>query len=212
MARKSLLAAGILASLLYVAMNVVVAMQWPDYSSAEQTVSELSAIGAPTRRLWIALGIPYALLMTAFGGGVRLSAGPSRPLRAAGDLLIAYGLVSLFWPLAPMHLRGDGFTLTDTMHIAFAMASVLLMFLAVGCAAAALGARFRLYSAATVVVLLAFGTLTSLAAPRVAAGLPTPRLGIWERVDIGGFLLWVVVLAIALLRGRARLPGNPSAH
>jgi hypothetical protein len=33
---------GILSSLLYVAMNVFVAMQWEGYSSASQAVSELS--------------------------------------------------------------------------------------------------------------------------------------------------------------------------
>ena len=48
--RKTLLVSGIVSSLLYVAMNIFVAMQWEGYSSASQTVSELSAIGAPTRR------------------------------------------------------------------------------------------------------------------------------------------------------------------
>jgi hypothetical protein len=43
MLRKTLLACGVLSSLLYVAMNVFVPMQWPGYSSAAQTVSELSA-------------------------------------------------------------------------------------------------------------------------------------------------------------------------
>ena len=49
MARKSLLACGLAASLLYVAMNVFVPMQWDAYSSFSQTISELSAIDAPTR-------------------------------------------------------------------------------------------------------------------------------------------------------------------
>ena len=44
---------GILSSLLYVVMNVFVAMEWEGYSSASQTVSELSAIGAPRRSLWV---------------------------------------------------------------------------------------------------------------------------------------------------------------
>ena len=41
--RRVLLVCGILSSLLYVAMNVFVAMQWEDYSSFSKTVSELSA-------------------------------------------------------------------------------------------------------------------------------------------------------------------------
>ena len=46
-----LLACGIRSSLLYAAMLVVVPMRWDAYSSASQTVSELSAIAAPTSGL-----------------------------------------------------------------------------------------------------------------------------------------------------------------
>lgn len=46
------------------------------------------------------------------------------------------------------------------------------------------------------------GVLTGFDGPRIAANLPTPLVGVWERVNIGVFLLWVMVLAIALLRVR----------
>jgi hypothetical protein len=42
-----LLVCGILASLLYVVMTLLVGMLWEGYSAASQTISELSAIGAP---------------------------------------------------------------------------------------------------------------------------------------------------------------------
>ena len=71
--------------------------------------------------------------------------------------------------------------------------------LATGVGATAFGKRFRLYSIASIVVLLAFGVLTFLEAPRLQANLPTPWIGLWERINIGVFLLWIVVLAIALL-------------
>src|SRR5947208_12543288 len=74
MVRKVLLVCGIFSSLLYVAMNVFVAMLWASYNSASQTVSELSAIGAPTRPLWVSLGVAYTLLVAAFGCGVWSSA------------------------------------------------------------------------------------------------------------------------------------------
>lgn len=44
--------------------------------------------------------------------------------------------------------------------------------------------------------------LTVLDAPGIEANLLTPRIGVWERINIGVFLLWVVVLAITLLRGQ----------
>ena len=205
MARKILLICGIIGSLLYGAMNVVVAMQWPDYSSVSQTVSELSAIGAPTRWLWVVLAIPYTLLMIAFGWGVWTSAGRNRPLRIVGLLMTAYALMGLGWPFAPMHLRGAEFTLTDTMHIAFAMVTLLLMLLAIGFGAAALGWRFRLYSIATLVIFAVCGVLTGIEAPSIAANLPTPWIGVWERINIGAFLLWVAVLATTVLRIRAHV-------
>jgi len=70
----------------------------------------------------------------------------------------------------------------------------------IGFAAAALGKRFRLYSIATILIMLVFGALTGLDAPRIAENLPTPWVGVWERINIAGYLLWVVVLAITLLR------------
>ena len=170
MIRTILLICGIVSSLLYVAMNVFVPMQWEGYSSASQTVSELSAIGAPTRPLWVLLGVAYTLLVAAFGWGVWASARRNRPLRVVGGLLVAYGVIGLAWP--PMHLRevlaAGGGTLTDTMHIVFAMVTVLLMLLAIGFGAAAFGKRFRLYSIATMVILVAFGALTGVDAPRIA--------------------------------------------
>lgn len=203
MLRKLLLICGILSSLLYVAMNVFVPLQWDGYSYASQTVSELSAIGAPTRLLWVSLGIVYTLLVAAFGWGIWISAGQNRPLRIVGVLLVVYGVIGLFWP--PMHLRGTELTLTDTLHIVFTMATVLLMMLAIGFGAAAFDKRFRFYSIATMVILVLFGVLSGLDAPRIQENLPTPWVGVWERINISVFLLWVVVLAIVLLRERDKI-------
>jgi hypothetical protein len=201
------LACGIASSLLYVAMNVIVAGQWPGYSSASQTVSELSAVGAPTRPLWVILALVYTLLVTGFGWGVRMAAGGDRRLRAAGVLLAIYGASGILWIFAPMHLRdvlaAGGGTITDTMHIALAVATQVLYLVALGLTAAALGKAFRLYSIATFLVLLAFGIQTFREAPAVGANRPTPMIGVWERVNIGVFLAWMIVLALVLLaRGR----------
>jgi Protein of unknown function (DUF998) len=168
------------------------------------TVTELSAIGAPTRSLWVPLGAVYTVLVTAFGWGVWKSADSIRALRIAGGLILAYGFLGVLWPLAPMHLRevlaAGGGTLTDTLHLVLASVTVLLMILAISCAATAFGTRLRRYSLATLAILVAFGASTFVDAPRLAANLPTPWVGVWERINIGVFLLWVVVLAVTLLR------------
>ena len=113
--------------------------------------------------------------------------------------MIVYGIIGLGWPLFPMHLRGAEFTRTDTMHIVFSMVTVLFMMLAIGFGVAAFGKRFRYYSIATLVILIAFGAWVGADAPGIAANLPTPWIGVWERICIGAFLLWVLVLATALL-------------
>jgi hypothetical protein len=101
MLQKVLLFSGLLSSLTYIAANVVVPMTWHEYSIANQTVSELSAIGAPTRALWIALVLPYIVLFAAFGWGILKSAGTNRWLRIVGWLILVYSAFNLYWP--PMH-------------------------------------------------------------------------------------------------------------
>jgi len=201
-AKKLFLSCGIISSLLYAGMLVFVPMQWNDYSSASQTVSELSAIDAPTRILWMPLGIAYTLLMAAFGLGIQKSADGNRPLKIVGTIIIIYGLIGIFWP--PMHQRevlaANGQTLTDTLHIVWTVVTVLLMLLAIGFGTIAFGKWFRIYSIITILILLLFGILTAVDAPRVQANLPTPMAGIWERINIGVFLLWVSVLSLVLLR------------
>jgi len=212
MLRKILLLCGILASMLYVAMNIFISMRWEGYSSASQTVSELSAVDAPTRPLWFVLGIIYTLLTTAFGFGVWKSDLANRPLRIVGILFIVNGIIGLFWP--PMHQRhvlaAGGGTLTDTMHIIFSFVTVFLFMLEMGFGAAAFGKRFRLYSIATMVIALAFGILTGLDSPGIQANLPTPWIGVWERINIGIYLIWVVVLGVMLLRAGRKWQYQPT--
>ena len=206
---RALLVCGILSSLLFVAINIIVPMKWESYDAVSQTPSELSAIGAPTRKLWAVLSTPYAFLMIAFAWGVWKSAEGNRNLRITGGLLLAYGALGCLWPFAPMHLRetlaSGGGTFSDTMHIALGALTQVIYLLALGFSAVAFGKPFRLYSIATFVVLLIFGVLTFMEAPGVAANQPTPHIGVWERINIGVFLLWVVMLAIVLLRNEASM-------
>jgi hypothetical protein len=201
---RYLLMCGVLSSVLYAAMLILVPTQWASYSSASQTVSELSAIGAPTRSFWVSLGAVWTALYFAFGLGVWLSA-ENWALRVTGSMIVTAGIFGFFWP--PMHQRevlaAGGETLTDTLHLVWTAVNGLLTLLAMGFGAAALGRRFRRFTILTMLVLLAAGTMTSWQASGVGANLPTPSIGIWERINIGAWLLWVVVLALTLARMRA---------
>lgn len=196
--QKALLACGILSSLWYVAINIHVPTQYEGYSLSSLTVSELSAIGAPTRLLWVLLVFMYPLLFMAFGWGVQQMAKQNKPLRIVGALIIAYAVFNLYWP--PMHMRGMEPTLTDTLHIVWAMVTVLFMMVMMGFGAASFGKGFRIYTIVSIALHVTFGVLTSMEAPNIPTNGPTPMIGIWERINIAVFMLWVVVLAIELLR------------
>jgi hypothetical protein len=200
--RRSLLGSGILGAVLYVAMTLFVGLRWDGYSIVSGVPSELSAIGAPTRQLWMWLGGVYAVLMVGFGWIVWRSAPPNRNLRVVGALLMAHTVFGQFWP--PMHQRAvlaaGGGTLTDTLHLVWAALTGIFFMFIVGFGAAALGRRFRVYSLATIVVVLACGAVTATYASQLQADLPTPGVGVWERISIAAFMAWIVILAIALLR------------
>lgn len=211
MLRTVLLVCGILSSLLYGVM--ITAIRYEGYNPISQVASELTAIGAPTRPLWTLLGPVYDVLVAAFGVGIWLSAGRKRALRVVGGLFVAFGILGgVLWPFASMHQRevlaAGGGTLSDTLHVVLGLMTVLFTLVAIGFGATAFGKRFRLYSIVTILILFVFGALTGLESPRLQANLPTPWIGLWERINIFGFLLWVVVLAVALLRARGAKTGR----
>jgi len=202
--RDTWLVCGVASSLLYAAMILFVPIGWPGYHQASRAISELSAIGAPTRPVWVALGMVYTVLVVTFGWGIRMAAGDHRRLRISGTLIAVYGALGFLWPFAPMHMRevtaAGGGTWKDTMHIALGAATEIIYLCALGFAAATLGRAFRVYSLATLAVLFAFGVLLFRDAPGVGANRPTPFVGVWECINIGVFLIWMVVLAMTLLR------------
>jgi hypothetical protein len=207
--RDTWLGCGVASSLLFMAMNVVAPLRWSAYDASSQVVSELSAVGAPTRPVWVVLGLFYTVLITAFGRGVWMAAAGNRRLQLAGIFIALYGALGLIWPFAPMHARdvlaAGGGTFKDTLHIGLGAVTQVLYLLALAFAAAALGTAFRLYSIATFFILFTFAIPTFRAVPLVGENQPTPLLGVWQRISIGVFLLWVIVLAVVLLvRGHER--------
>src|SRR5689334_3098028 len=115
MVRKTLLACGVAASLVYVARDLGALLSYPGYDFANQVISELSAIGVPSRGVDLVFGWTYGLLTVLFGIGTWLSAGNRRTLKVSGAFLIAASVFGAFWP--PMHMRGQPATVTDTLHI-----------------------------------------------------------------------------------------------
>jgi len=204
-ATKVLLACGIASSVVYVAADVLASMRWEGYRYADRAVSELLAVGSPTRAFMTGPMIAYNLLIMAFGIGVLLVAERKRSLKVSGGLLVAYSIVSwagfMLFPLRPdSALTASGaMPLSGVLHSVTTMLLVLLMFLFIGFGSGARGKGFRWYSIATIVLVFAGGLLAGSQVNRIAAGLVTPGAGLLERANIYSSLLWVAVFAGVLL-------------
>ena len=163
-------------------------------------MSELSAIGAPTRPFQAGVGLVFEALVLAFAVGVWLMASGRRNLKISAVLLGMFALNALVWGLFPMQQRGSEMAATDVAHIVGAIVQVVTIVLFIAFGSGADGRWFRIFSIALIVAILGAGALAGTQAGRIAAGSPTPFIGLIERVSFYGPSIWILVLAIELLR------------
>ena len=202
MVLRILLICGIIASLIYVGSDIIAALSWEGYSYKSQSVSELRAIGAPTRAFLVPVLFAYAVFEIAFGFGIRRSAGRSRALSIAGALLIALGFLDLSGYFFPLDLSQSVEGPANTIHLIVTAVTVILLLMIIIFGSSADGKWFRLYSYITLLVFIIAGILSFLEVSSIKANLPTPWLGVRERINIYGYMLWVIVLAVVLLSQR----------
>ena len=205
MLKRIMLLCGVFSPLLYAVADALAGLYWGAYSFRDQTISELGAIGAPSRLLFTSLLIPTYLLLVVFGVGVWRSADGNRSLRIAAGLLITFGVIAVtIGPFVSMQMRETEQGLAGALHLIEGGIEMLILFAAMGFAAASLGRGFRLYTIITIVLVLIFGAWSGMDAPDVEAGLPTPWLGVKERIFWYTYELWFALLALRLLQQRKR--------
>ncbi len=197
-----LLICGIAVAVVQIAGDMLAAALYPGYSYVNHTVSELSAIGAPTRLFLIVVGLLYDALVLAFVIGVWKAAGRTRAMRITAALLAVFALNGLVWTFFPMQQRGSEMAATDTAHIVVAILQVLTMVLFIAFGSGADGRWFRIFSILMIAAILIAGGVGATQASRVGQGLPTPWIGLIERVSFYGPSLWILTLAAVLLRER----------
>jgi hypothetical protein len=79
---------------------------------------------------------------------------------------------------------------------------VVTMLLFIGFGSGADGRGFRIFSILMIAAILIGGGVTATQTARIAEGLPTPWIGLIERVSFYGPSLWMLALAVVLLRRR----------
>ena len=201
MTQRALLICGVIAPMLYALADLIAGLQTPGYSFRDQTISELGAIGAPSRPLFSALLIVVYALFAAFGIGVWRSAGRSRGLRAVGGLVLTEGVMALaVGQFASMEMRGADQGLAGSLHLIEGAVAMVLITAAMVIGAVTLSGRFRVYTVLAIVVMLGFGFWSTAEVPAVGAGVITPWLGVKERIFWYDYWCWFAALAVFLLR------------
>lgn len=197
-----LIALGIISSILYLLTDMTASTLWRAYSPISQTVSELIAIDAPTRPYVTISFVVYALLIYSYGVGMMRSSGGKRALKVAALLIVAKEVLGLIATLFfPIHLRGVEGNYSDTMHGLITAAGVFLcMFPAMIAGAVSFRGKFRAYSIVTMILFVGFGVLAGLDQPKYMLNAPTPMMGVWERINIYGYMLWIALFSFMLLR------------
>lgn len=201
MFRKFLVYCGLAAPVLYVITVIVGAAMRNDYSHIVNAISELLSTGAPNKAVLDIVFNIYNILLLAFAiGGFIVLKNAHRLSRVSMSIFIATQIISLSWFLFPMDPFGSKATFAGTMHnvlggvVAFA---TILMPLLMG-----LGLRrvdgFRkyvVYSFITSAIIFVSG-LTGV----IAAGQGLHIFGLFERITIGSYEVWLFVTALNLLK------------
>lgn len=186
--RTLLLTCGILAPILFIGTDVIAGILYQGYTFIDQSISELSAVGAPTRSLVVPLNILYNVLLIAFVLGVWVSADQNRLLRVTAIMILANVIVTLIWVFFPMQLGETA----NNLNVILGAVSMIFFLLAIGFGAAAYRNWFRYCSVGilvTFLVLTIFGVMAN-----------THHIGAQERIMTYSNVLWLMVLSIVLLR------------
>jgi hypothetical protein len=198
--------AGLAAPLIYAATVIVFSRLTPGYSNIADAIGELNLPDAPNRRAVDGALVLYNLLLILFSLSLR-SGFAARGLhisRLAPIFLFVTGLsgvaMTALFPLDPV---GSEPTFGGQMHLILAGALSLGSILTVYFFGRSLRRREQApllagYSFLTLAVILVSGAFAGIAAWRAS-----PVFGLWERVTIGAFLLWLFVLALTLAFSRS---------
>lgn len=204
---RPLLACGLAAPVLFLVTDLLAIARAAAYSPMRQSISELTAVGAPTRPLVTALRVTGDGLMAALGTGVTAAAGDSRALAATGGLVATQAALDAFATAAlPRDYASPTWAPRNTANTVVMAAGVGCFVAAMGTGAVAIRGPFRALSAG---IPLSYGLLTVLSLLLRPRGEPQSSTGAQERTMAYTCELWAAALAIVLLRRPSLARGRP---
>jgi hypothetical protein len=201
MLRKVLVSCGIAAPVLYVVTAIVGAALRPnDYSHIVNAISELLSNGAPNKAILDVIFNIYNALLLAFAiGAYSALKNFPRITRVALGILIVIQILSFSWGFFPMDPLGTEATFAGTMHNVLggvvALATIVMPLL-MGLGTRRLDGfkRYATYSFISSAIIFVSG-LTGV----ILAGQGIQLFGLFERITIGSYEVWIFVTAMRLL-------------
>jgi len=203
MLRKVLIYCGIVAPVLYVITAIVGAAVRDDYSHIVNAISELISNGAPNKAILdIVFNIYNALLLAFAIGAYSVLKNFPRLCRISMGIFIAVQVLSFSWGFFPMDPMGAEATFAGTMHniLGGVVALVtIIMPLLMGLGLRRLDgfqdyAKYSFISSAIIFVSGFTGV--------ILAGQGVQLFGLFERITIGSYEVWIFVTAVKLLKTR----------
>jgi len=187
-------ALGIGAVGLYVGAAILGEILDPQYSQIRNAISELTGSLAPNRAVLAPIYIAYNLTLVGFAYAIFSATKGGTLFKVAVALFAIGGLsgigqVTLF----RMDSVGSATTAAGSIHIVLASVSSLLTV----ATAILYGFAFRREPAFRGLSKYSFATavLLFVSAPAAVASIGTDVMGLFERITIGAFMLWVVVVS-----------------
>lgn len=168
------------------------------YSQVANAVSELTGSGAPNWGLLASIFVAYNIVLVGFGWALMRAAGAGRLFQIAVWLFVIGGLSGIGQVTAfRMDAVGSTATTAGTIHLVLAGVSSLLTV----ATAVLYGFAFRRVEAFRGLSTSSFVTaaLLVLTAPAAVLSIGTDVMGLFERVTIGVYLAWVVVVSVSSL-------------
>ena len=201
MLRKILIYCGILAPVLYIITAIVGAALRSDYSHIVNAISELISNDAPNKAILdVVFNIYNALLLAfAIGGYVALK-NAHRLCRVAMGIFIGIQILSFSWGFFPMDPLGSEATFAGTMHnilggVVVLATIIMPLLMGLGLRRADSFQKYANYSFISSTIIIISG-LTGV----TLASQGIHLFGLFERITIGSYELWIFVTALKFLR------------
>jgi hypothetical protein len=195
---------GALAPLVYLIAVLVGGFLWQDYSHVRDTVSTLTSAGAPNQEVMVPLFALYNIFVIALAAGLYLGVEGKKP-KITSALIAAAGFDGLVLFAFPQdYPQGPPVTFTGTMHVAAAGIGALVSLLAMTALYFELRhvkswgaiAKISIILLPVAVAVGGFG----------AASITTAYAGLAERLSIGTILVWLEVVALAVITRNKNKP------